>query len=124
MPKKAKELSAQEVKRLTKPGMHAVGGVAGLLLQVSQTGARSWILRATVGSKRRDIGLGGYPDVTLAVARKKAREARELISRGVDPVEHRRALNERLKSEQKQPFRLIQAAEFIRRELGESPPEE
>jgi len=66
MPKKGIELSAIQVKRLDKPGMHAVGGVAGLLLQVSKSGARSWILRATVGSRRRDIGLGGFPDVTLA----------------------------------------------------------
>ena len=74
MPKKAKELTALAVKKLTKPGLHAVGGVAGLLLQVTTTGARSWILRAMVGTKRRDIGLGGYPDVTLAFARDKARE--------------------------------------------------
>lgn len=91
MPKKAKELSPIEVKRLTKPGLHAVGGVAGLLLQVTPTAARSWILRATVGSKRRDIGLGGYPDVTLAQARQRAREARDLIRQGIDPVEERRA---------------------------------
>ena len=40
MPKKAKELTALAVKKLTKPGLHAVGGVAGLLLQVTTTGAR------------------------------------------------------------------------------------
>ena len=40
MPKKGIELSAVQVKRLNKPGMHAVGGVAGLLLQVSKSGAR------------------------------------------------------------------------------------
>ena len=91
MPKKARELSAVQVKRLTRPGFHSVGGVAGLHLQVKGTGARSWILRATVGSKRRNIGLGGYPDVTLAMAREGARAARELIARGEDPVEERRA---------------------------------
>lgn len=91
MPKKAKELSPLEVKRITRPGLHAVGGVSGLLLQVTQSGATSWILRATVGNKRRDIGLGGYPDVPLAMARDKAREARELIAKGVDPVEQRKA---------------------------------
>lgn len=103
-PKKAKELTALEVKRLAKPGLHAVGGVAGLYLQVTPSGARSWILRATVGSKRRDIGLGGYPDVTLAQAREKAREARDLIARGVDPVEQKKAARTAL--------RLAQAAEI------------
>jgi integrase len=91
MPKKAKELEAIQVKRLTKSGLHAVGGVAGLLLQVTPTGARSWILRTMVGAKRRDIGLGGFPDVTLAMAREKAREAKEMIKHGIDPVEQRKA---------------------------------
>jgi integrase len=97
MPKKAKELTATEVRRLMKPGLHAVGGVAGLLLQVTATGARSWILRATVGAKRRDIGLGGFPDVPLAMARENAREAREKIRQGVDPVAERRAARDALR---------------------------
>lgn len=96
MPKKAKELSALQTKQLTKPGLHAVGGVAGLHLQVKDTGARSWILRVTVGAKRPDIGLGGYPDVTLAQARSKAREKREQIAQGIDPVLHRRESKTRL----------------------------
>jgi len=101
MPKKAKELSAVEVKRITKQGVHAVGGVAGLLLQVTSTAAHSWILRAKVGSKRRDMGLGGYPDVTLAGARDKAREMREKIQQGIDPVEERKAAREALKEDQR-----------------------
>lgn len=90
MPKKAKALSPLEVGRLTTPGLHAVGGVTGLHLIVKDTGARSWILRATVGSKRRDIGMGGFPDVTLAQAREKAREAREAIRAGSDLILLRR----------------------------------
>ncbi|MGB5625182.1 MAG: Arm DNA-binding domain-containing protein [Woeseiaceae bacterium] len=90
MPKKAKELSAVQVKRATTPGLIAVGGVAGLHLQVKTTAARSWILRGKVGDKRRDIGLGGYPDVSLAFARESARAARALIRQGVDPVEDRK----------------------------------
>lgn len=91
MPKLAKELSAVQVQRLTRPGLHAVGGVAGLLLQVTATGARSWILRVVVGKRRRDLGLGGFPTVSLAQARERAREARELIWKGVDPVAERQA---------------------------------
>jgi integrase len=86
MARKAKQLSPLAVGRLTKPGMWAVGGVAGLYLHISDTGARSWILRATVGSKRRDMGLGGFPDVTLAGAYEKAREARLTIEQGNDPI--------------------------------------
>lgn len=86
----AKELSALEVGRLRTPGLHAVGGVAGLYLQVVPTGARTWVLRAVVGAKRRDIGLGGFPTVTMAGAREAARAAREKIAAGIDPVEAKR----------------------------------
>lgn len=92
MAKKATELSALAVSRLTKPGFYSVGGVAGLALQVLPSGARTWILRATMaGGKRRDMGLGGYPDVPLKDAREAAREARRLLAQGVDPIEQRRA---------------------------------
>lgn len=91
MPRKAKELSALEVNRLTAPGLHFVGGVAGLAMQINDSGARSWILRATVGARRRDIGLGGFPDVTLAGAREAARTARAKIKEGIDPVEESKA---------------------------------
>ena len=73
MPKIAKELGALDVSRLKEVGFHAVGGVSGLGLQIVASGARSWVLRTVVGGKRRKMGLGGFPDVTLAVAREKAR---------------------------------------------------
>lgn len=96
MPKLASELSAVEVRNLEHPGgkhsaMVAVGGVNGLYLQLTPGGGRSWILRILVGTKRRDIGLGSFPTVTLAQAREKARETRGKIERGVDPVEERKA---------------------------------
>lgn len=97
MPRKAKELTAMEVRCLTDRGVYAVGGVAGLMLQVTSPVSRSWILRAKVGSKRRDIGLGGFPDVSLARAREKAREIREGIREGVDPIEKRRLAKEQLR---------------------------
>lgn len=97
MPKKVKELSALAVKNIKDPGLHAVGGVPGLHLQVTATGAKTWILRFTAGVKpgtgkpwRRDMGLGGYPAVSLARAREKAQEAREKIAQGIDPITEKR----------------------------------
>lgn len=100
MPKKAAELSAKSVRDINIFGHHAVGGVAGLLLQVSKTGAKSWILRTMVGSKRRDIGLGGFPDVSLSSAREKARIAKDKISNGIDPIAERKAIGAQLRSTQ------------------------
>lgn len=100
MPKKVKELTPIEVRRLkhavSKNGkaynaLHPVGGVAGLCLQVTPTDAKSWILIAQVGNKKRHIGLGSYPEISLADARRKATETRELIKSGHDPVENKRS---------------------------------
>lgn len=100
MPRKAKDLTALEVSRLTTPGNHAVGGVTGLYLYVNEAQGRSWVLRITVAGKRKHLGLGGYPSVTLAQARDKAREARELVVKGVDPIQERKAAASALRAQQ------------------------
>lgn len=89
LPKKLAEKSAIAVKGLNSPGLHIVGGVPGLGLQISTSGGRSWILRTTVGVRRRDIGLGGYPEVGLAEARERARSVRERIRNGEDPIQEK-----------------------------------
>ena len=104
MGSKAKELSALAVQRLTAPGMHAVGGVAGLYLCVSSSGSRSWIARVNVDGKRREMGLGSFPDVSLSIAREKARAARSDTIMGIDPVANRkeaRSARQALKATQK-----------------------
>lgn len=50
-----------------KPGTYNDGG--GLLLVVKSTGRRSWIYRYQLQGKRRDMGLGGYPAISLQRAR-------------------------------------------------------
>ena len=125
MPKKAKELTALDVKRLAHPGrginsVFPVGGVAGLLVQITPAGSKSWILRATVGAKRRDIGLGGYPDVSLAQARERGREARDMIRRGIDPVEQRKAARAALTAQQKRGLTFAAAVDrYCAAKLGE-----
>lgn len=110
MASKKRELTALDVKRLEEPGFYRVGGVSGLYLKVSPGGSRSWILRATVGIKRRDIGLGGFPDVSLAMARESAREARDKIRQGVDPAEERKAAKRALAASQLKAITFREAA--------------
>ena len=61
VPKVARPLTAFEVKRLEKPGLHAVGTVAGLYLRVLRppATAKVWALRFVVNGKHRELGLGG-----------------------------------------------------------------
>jgi len=58
----------------------------GLMLVVKKSGARSWVLRYQLSGRRRDMGLGPYPEVTLSAAREKALDARRQIVEGVDPL--------------------------------------
>jgi integrase len=111
MGKKAKELSALAIGRLNRPGRHAVGGVDGLCLQVMASGARSWLLRVMVGDRRREIGLGGYPDVTVAIAKDKARKARQQIEDGIDPVEAKEAARRALLAANARSLTFKQATE-------------
>ena len=82
-------LTAAGVKSLSTPGLHGDGGT--LYLRVAPGGrSRSWVQRITIAGKRHDIGLGGYPLVTLAEARDHAFENRRLARRGGDPLAAKR----------------------------------
>ena len=77
-------LSATQVKALEEPGRYSDGG--GLHLYISKARSKSWVQRITVDGRRRDIGLGGFPSVSLARAREKAAANRAAIADGRDPV--------------------------------------
>ena len=111
MAKLARELSALEVSRLNTPGHHAVGGVTGLYLYVNDSNARSWVLRVMVGLKRRHIGLGGYPTVTLVQAKENARQLRNEVSKGNDPIQQRKEETYRLRAQQASAITFENAAE-------------
>ena len=112
MPRVAKELSPIEVKRLTKPGMHFVGGINGLILQVSPNGqSRHWIYRTAIAGKRRHIGLGSFPSVTLAQARERARQMSDLIFQGTDPIAERKANTAALVAAHKRGLTFAEAME-------------
>ncbi|WP_245866550.1 tyrosine-type recombinase/integrase [Oceaniglobus roseus] len=104
-------MKALEVKRLSKPGRHAVGGVQGLYLNITDTGARSWILRAMVNGNRQHIGLGSLNDVSLAEARELAREMRKKIAGGSDPVLERKEAKAAAIAERRQGLTFAEAFE-------------
>ena len=82
-------LSAMAVNKQTKPGLYADGG--GLYLQVTESGAKTWIFRFMMAGKRRDMGLGPFHTVGLAEARQAAAECRKLKLQGIDPIAKRQS---------------------------------
>ena len=98
MPKRAPEMSALAVRRLDSEGVHAVGGVAGLLLRIQSNGSRSWVLRTTIAGRRRDMGLGSFPEVSLSRAREKAAALKDQIREGLDPIAERRSAQSALRA--------------------------
>ena len=82
------KLNVGKIKSLSLPGLYGDGGT--LYLAVSKSRAKSWIQRIVYNGRRHDIGLGGYPVVTLAQARDKALDNRRLIRDGGDPLAEKR----------------------------------
>ncbi|MBV8524062.1 MAG: integrase arm-type DNA-binding domain-containing protein [Acetobacteraceae bacterium] len=85
----AGKLTALRVKALVKPGRYTDG--AGLHLHVRSAAKRAWVLRYMRHGRSRDMGLGPYPEVSLAEARERAASARKLLRYGEDPLQVRRA---------------------------------
>ena len=82
------KLSAAQVTKSTKPGRYSDGG--GLYLQVSKFGTKSWLFRYMIGGKAFQMGLGSLRTFSLAEARERAKEERQLMTRGLNPIEERR----------------------------------
>lgn len=81
------KLSARGIAAITAPGRHSDGG-RNLYLNVTKTGARSGVFFYRRDGRQREMGLGpaGPGGVSLAGAREAAREARQLLAKGVDPI--------------------------------------
>jgi integrase len=85
-------LTAKRVERTTKPGRYRDGVVPGLYLQISETGAKSFVLRYQLNKQpERMLGIGPASTLTLKQARERARAARLLLLDGIDPIDHKRA---------------------------------
>ena len=80
-------LTARKIDALKAAGMYSDGGT--LFLRVAPGGSKQWVQRLTIKGRRRDMGLGGYPLVTLAEARDAAHNNRKLARTGGDPIAER-----------------------------------
>ena len=112
------KLSAVEVAKAKGPAVLHDGG--GLYLRIAPTGAKSWVFRFQIEGKRRDMGLGPYPDVTLARAREKAAAHRAQSREGADPIAAKRAERQaQLLAEAKgRTFREVAEEYIARNEAG------
>ncbi|AIT10242.1 hypothetical protein LO80_00175 [Candidatus Francisella endociliophora] len=101
MPKTLSHKEVEALKKITKGPRQlcSVGGVEGLHLQITNSGAKSWIFKYTalgtgingIKQKRKEMGLGSFPLVKLKDAREYAKECRLLLLNGVDPIADRKA---------------------------------
>ena len=125
MPRKKEPLTAGQIKNLqskypNRPTAYAVGGVDGLHVQVTPSGAKSWFVRVTIGGKRREVGLGGLTEVRLGEAMEAARKVHQMIRDGLDPVEHRRAAKQAFYQQQLFNKTFVQIlGEFMEKKLPE-----
>lgn len=93
----SEKLTDAAVRKAKEPGLYGDG--KGLYLQVTEAAGghvtKSWVLRFkrlnVAAGKARKMGLGPYPELTLSLAREKAREARRQLLDGLDPIEARKA---------------------------------
>jgi integrase len=102
-------LTALSITRAKTPGYVHDGG--GLYLQVTAAGSRSWIFRFSLAGRRREMGLGPYPGVSLAAARQAASSAHSLVRVGKDPITARDAERSRKRLEDARAITFDQAAD-------------
>jgi integrase len=103
------KLNHLAVSRASKRGYLSDGG--GLYLQISASGAKSWVFRYRDAGRLRELGLGAAHTFTLAEARKRATEQRKLRADGVDPIEHRHAQRSKAKLDAAKAMTFRQCAE-------------
>lgn len=109
MARLVEKLTPLAVSKMAKPGYYGDG--AGLWLQVSLSGSKSWIFRFTLAGKQREMGLGAVHTVNLTEARAKAKECRQLLLEGKDPLDARRSIKQAEALERAKAMTFDQCAE-------------
>ena len=83
------KLTTRKAKALTRVGIHA-SGTPTLYLRVAPGGSKQWVQRLTINGKRRDLGLGGFPLVSIEAATIAATKNRLAVWEGGDPLAAKR----------------------------------
>jgi len=121
---KTRPLTNTEVKQAKpKEKVYKLGDGNGLQLRIKPTGGKSWLLDYVkpFTSKRTSIGLGSYPAVSLADARKKRDKAKELLAKDIDPKEHKDELTRQQQEKLSNTFEQVAANWFQVKKTEVSP---
>ena len=86
------KLRARQLTHISQPGKYSDGG--GLYLQISKTLVKSWVFRFRRDGVEHYMGLGPLHRVHLKEAREEARKAREMLAKGIDPLQARDTQNQ------------------------------
>ena len=109
MAREINKLDAVTVSAAKLPGYYGDG--AGLWLQVSPAGTKSWIFRFTMAGRQREMGLGALHTIGLAEARKRAKLCRQQVLDGTDPIAARDAARQAAALERARAMTFDQCAE-------------
>lgn len=93
------KLNARQVESLSAPSTYEDG--EGLRLSIQKSGRKSWVFRFQINGRRREMGLGSYPQVSLKDARLACSGYRIQLKSGIDPLAARDAERAALKDAQK-----------------------
>jgi integrase len=104
-------LTAKRVERTKKPGRYRCGLVKGLYLQISDARAKSWVLRYERHGREHMMGLGSVSDFNLKEARERARQARQLLADGVDPLTSKKTAKQAAKLAEQRKLTFREAAQ-------------
>ena len=103
------ELTPLKVARLKQPGRYGDGH--GLWLQVSEQGSKAWLFRYMRDGRARQMGLGGLHTVSLQEARSRARQARQVLLDGLDPIDVKQERRTRIRLEKARALTFKQCAD-------------
>jgi hypothetical protein len=95
-----------------KDKAYKLSDAGGLFLSVTPAGGKLWRVKFRISGKEKLLSLGGWPDVTLANARKERDKAREALAGGIDPAREKQLAKHRAKVSAGNTFGEI-AQEFI-----------